>query len=123
MTPTAARALVVTIYVRATPQAIWRAITETDSTLRYYCGNAVESDWRPGSSYRMTVHGELQIEGRVVEADPPRRLVQTFHGVWDEAVSADAPTRVTWEIEETEPGVSRVTLAHDGLVAGSATLD
>jgi uncharacterized protein YndB with AHSA1/START domain/DNA-binding transcriptional ArsR family regulator len=123
MTSTAAPAFVSSIYIRATPQAIWRAITETDYTLRYYYGNAVESDWRPGSTYRMTVDGELQIEGQVVEADPPRRLVQTFHAVWDEGVAADPPTRVTWEIEEADPGVCRVTLVHDGLLAGSSTLE
>lgn len=123
MTSTAAPAFVSSIYIRATPEAIWRAITESDFTLRYYYGNAVESDWRPGSPYRMTVDGELQIEGEIVEADPPRRLVQTFHAVWDEGVKADAPTRFTWEIEDAMPGVSKVTVIHDGLVAGSSTLE
>ena len=38
-------------------------------------------------------------------------------------MAADAPSRVTWEIEETAPGICRVTLLHDGLVAGSSTLE
>jgi uncharacterized protein YndB with AHSA1/START domain len=71
----------------------------------------------------MTTDGRLQIEGRIVEATPPTRLVQTFHAVWDEGVKADAPSRVTWEIEETDPGICKVTLVHDGLVAGSSTLE
>ena len=119
----AAPAFVSSIYIRATPEAIWRALTETDVTVRYYYGNAIESDWRPGSAYRMTLDGDLQIEGEIVEVDPPRRLVQSWHGVWDEGMAADAPSRVTWEIEETEPGICRVTLLHDGLVAGSSTLE
>lgn len=123
MTSTAAPTFVSSIYIRATPDAVWRALTESDFTLRYYYGNAVETDWRPGSLYRMTVDDELQIEGRIVEADPPCRLVQTFHAVWDEDVKADSPTRVTWEIEEEMPGVCKVTLVHDGLVAGSSTLE
>jgi uncharacterized protein YndB with AHSA1/START domain len=123
MTSTEAPASVSSIYIRATPEAIWRAITETDCTVRYYYGNAVESDWQPGSTYRMGIAGDLQIEGQVVESDPPRRLVQTFHAVWDEEVKADAPSRVTWEIEETDPGICRVVLVHDGLVAGSSTLE
>ena len=123
MTPTQAPAFVSSIYIGATAEAIWRAITETDYTLRYYYGNAVESDWQPGSSYRMSSAGDLQIEGEVVESDPPRRLVQTFHAVWDDDVKADAPSRVTWEIEEADPGVCKVTLVHDGLVAGSSTLE
>lgn len=92
-------------------------------TLRYYCGNAIESDWRPGSTYQMAVDGDLQIEGEVVQADRPRRLVKTLHAAWDDEVKADAPSRVTWEIEEADPGVCKVTLVHDGLVAGSSTLE
>jgi uncharacterized protein YndB with AHSA1/START domain len=123
MPTTAAPAHVFAIHIRATPEAIWRAMTETDSTLRYYYGNAVETDWNPGSPYRMTMDGELQIEGEIVEATPPHRLVQTFHAVWDEEVKADAPTRVSWEIGEALPGVCKVTVVHDGLVARSSTLE
>jgi DNA-binding transcriptional ArsR family regulator/uncharacterized protein YndB with AHSA1/START domain len=114
-------AFVSSIYIRATPEAIWRALTETDFTSRYYYGCSIESTFEPGAPYRMAVGDELQIEGEIVEADAPRRLVQTFHGVWDEGMAADAPTTVTWEIEETQPGVCRLTLVHDGLVVGSTT--
>ena len=120
---TTAPAFVTSIYIRATPEAIWRALTETDFTRRYYYGCTIESTFEAGSPYRMTVDDDLQIEGTILEADPPRRMVQTFHGVWDEGMAADAPTTVTWEINETQPGVCRLTLVHDGLVAGSATLD
>lgn len=120
---TAAPAFVSSIYIRATPEAVWRAITESDYTLRYYYGSTVESAWTPGSPYRMEIEGALQIEGAILEVDPPRRLVQSFHGVWDQGMAADAPTTVTWEIEEAMPGVCKVTVVHDGLVAGSTTLE
>ena len=38
-------------------------------------------------------------------------------------MKADGPTRVTWETEEAMPGVSRITLIHDDLVAGFLTLE
>ncbi len=120
--PTAtAPAFVSTVYIRSTPEMIWRALTESDFTRRYYYGGAIDSTLEPGAPYRMTVDGRLQIEGEIVEATPPRKLVQTFHGVWIEAMRADAPTRVTWEIEDAGHGVSRVTLVHEGLVEGSTT--
>ncbi len=118
---TTAPAFVTSIFIRATPEAIWQAITETNVTLRYYYGSAIDSTFEPGAPYRMTIEGDLQIEGEILEVSPPRRLVQTFHAVWDEGVAADPFTRVTWEIEETEPGVCRVTVIHDDLVEGSAT--
>jgi len=123
MTSTAAPDFVQAVDIRATPEAVWRAITETDCTLRYYYDSAIESTFEPGAPYRMTTDGELQIEGSILVADPPRRLVQTFHGVWDDGMAADAATTVTWEIEEAQPGVCRLTLVHDGLVAGSTTLE
>ncbi len=123
MTSTVAPAFVSAVYIRATPETIWRAITETDYTLRYYYRSAIETEWQAGSPYRMTIDGQLQIEGRIVEATPPRRLVQTFHAVWDDQVKADPESRVTWEIDDAMPGVSKVTVIHDDLVAGSATLE
>jgi hypothetical protein len=38
-------------------------------------------------------------------------------------MAADAPTTVTWEIEEEMPGVCKLTVIHGGLVAGSPTLE
>jgi uncharacterized protein YndB with AHSA1/START domain/DNA-binding transcriptional ArsR family regulator len=110
-------------HVRATPEAIWRAITESEFTLRYYYASTVESDWRPGSPYVYRIDGHPQIEGEVLEADPPRRLVMTFHATWDEKVAADAPSRHTWEIEEMAPGVCRVTVTHDQLEGRDATAE
>jgi DNA-binding transcriptional ArsR family regulator/uncharacterized protein YndB with AHSA1/START domain len=123
MTTTTAPVFVSAVYIRAAPELIWKAITQTDYTLRYYYRSAVESDWTAGSPYRMTIDGNVQIEGEILESNPPRRLVQTFHAIWQDEVAADAPTRVTWEIEDAMPGVSRLTVVHEGLVAGTATLE
>ena len=121
MTATTAPAFVSAIYIRAAPETVWRAITESDFTRRYYYGSTIDTDWRPGSPYTMTIEGEVHIEGEIVEADPPRRLVQTFHAIWDEAVRAEPATRVTWEIEPAMPGVTKLTLVHEQLETAPAT--
>jgi uncharacterized protein YndB with AHSA1/START domain/DNA-binding transcriptional ArsR family regulator len=123
MTTTLAPSFVSSVYIKASPETVWRAITESDMTVRYYYGSRVDSDWQPSSPYRMSRDGALQIDGVIVDADPPRRLVQTFHAVWDEAVRADPPSRVTWELADAMPGVTRVTIVHEELAAGSATLE
>jgi uncharacterized protein YndB with AHSA1/START domain len=109
------------IFIRATPDQVWRAITESEFTLRYYYGSTVESDWQPGSPFRYAISGHDAIVGTVLEADPPRRLVQTFDAVWDDEVAADAPSRLTWELEETAPGVTKVTTIHDEFPSQTAT--
>jgi uncharacterized protein YndB with AHSA1/START domain/DNA-binding transcriptional ArsR family regulator len=88
------------VYIRATPERIWQALTDPDLTRQYYYGTLVHSDWQPGSPMRYDYpDGSLAAEGEVLEVDPPRRLVTTFHATWSEEVRADPPARVTWEIE------------------------
>ena len=111
------------IYIRAAPAEVWRAITESEFTLNYYYGSTVESDWSVGSPYRYAIAGNDAIVGTVLEAEPPRRLVLSFDARWDEEVAADAPTRLTWEIEEASPGVSKVTTIHDQFPSKTATLE
>jgi uncharacterized protein YndB with AHSA1/START domain/DNA-binding transcriptional ArsR family regulator len=109
------------IFIRATADQVWRAITESEFTLRYYYSSTVESDWRAGSTFRYAVSGNDAIVGTVLEADPPRRLVQSFDARWDDDVAADAPSRLTWELEEAAPGVTKVTTIHDEFPSQTAT--
>ena len=111
------------IFIRATPAEVWRAITESEFTLQYYYGSTVESEWRAGTTYRYAIAGNDAILGTILEADPPRRLVQTFDARWDDDVAADAPSRLTWEIEEVTPGVSKVTTIHDQFPSRTATFE
>ena len=57
MTTTAAPDFVAAVYIRATPEAIWRAITETDFTLRYYYGSAIETDWQVSGGWPFILSG------------------------------------------------------------------
>ena len=56
---------------------------------------------------------DVGVDGEVVEADPPRRLVQTWRMVMDEAMTAEGFTRLTYEIEESRGGVTKLTLIHE----------
>jgi uncharacterized protein YndB with AHSA1/START domain len=115
------------VYIKATPQAIWDAITKPEWTERYLYESRVDYELRPGGAYRaypsdaMRVHGEemgypipdVVADGEVVEADPPRKLVQTWRMLMDPGMAAEGFTRLTWEIEETDGGVSKLTVIHD----------
>jgi DNA-binding transcriptional ArsR family regulator/uncharacterized protein YndB with AHSA1/START domain len=114
-------AYVHTTFIRATPDRIWQALTESDFTVRYYYGSTVDSDWQPGSPVQYRIGGELALEGVILESDPPRRLTMTFHAVWDEEVAADEPSRMTFEIDVAGPGVSKLTVVHDGFRAETET--
>jgi uncharacterized protein YndB with AHSA1/START domain len=109
------------VYIKATPQAIWDAITRPEWTERYGYGGRGEFDLRPGGAYtghasegmRSTGAPDVAVDGEVLEVDPPRKLVQTFRMVMDPAMAAQGFTRVTYDIEERKNGVSRLTLTHE----------
>jgi uncharacterized protein YndB with AHSA1/START domain len=104
------------IYLRTTPERLWEAITDPDIRAKYHFGSRVESDWSPGSSYRMVHPGSAGplAEGENLEVDPPHRLVQSMRALWGPDVIEEGISRVTWEI--TEIGDScRLTVTHDQL--------
>lgn len=109
------------IYIKATPQAVWDAITQPEWTERYGYGGRAEYDLRPGGSYRglsseaMRSMGapDLAVDGEVLETDPPHKLVQTWRMVMDETMKAAGFTRLTYEIEESKGGVSKLTVTHE----------
>ena len=68
------------VYIRATPEAIWDAITSPEWSARYGYGGRVDYDLRPGGTYKAHASEEFLaagapetvIDGEVLEADPPR---------------------------------------------------
>jgi uncharacterized protein YndB with AHSA1/START domain len=109
------------VYIKATPQAIWDAITKPEWTERFGYGGQADYDLRPGGAYKgystaaMRSMGapDVAVDGEVIEADPPHKLVQTWRMAMDEAMAAQGFTRLTYEIEERKNGVSRLTLTHE----------
>jgi uncharacterized protein YndB with AHSA1/START domain len=109
------------VFIRATPEAIWTAITDPDWTERFGYGGRAEYDLRPGGAYRghtseeMRAMGspEVAVDGEVLEADPPRRLVQTWRMVMDADMAAEGFTRLTYEIEPGQGDVTKLTVTHD----------
>lgn len=106
-------------YIRSTPQKVFEAITRPDIARRYW-GHENVSDWKAESKWehiRANDERTVELVGKVVEIEPPTRLVMT----WANASQADDPSkysRVTFGIEEYDTMV-RLTVTHDELEAGS----
>ena len=56
---------------------------------------------------------EVIVDGEVVEANPPHKLVQTYRMLFDETTKAEGFTRITWEIEASNSEFSRLTIRHE----------
>ena len=111
------------IFIRTTPQKLWDAITKPEFTRQYFYGSLVKSDWKVGSPVVHTdAEGKPMLEGRVLEVDPPWRLVTTFASRYNHSaeLQKDPPSRVTWEIER-RGDACKLTLVHDDFDHETAT--
>ena len=88
------------IFIKATPEQIWEAITKPEFTQKYFFAAKVELT-----------------NGRRVSHGPNGEL-------WgDEETAAEEPSRVTWEIEAQDGGVSKLTVVHDQLEGAPKTAE
>ena len=108
------------IYIRTTPERLWRAITDPADTRLYYFGTEVQSDWKPGSKLVYLDHGEVSLDCTILEIEPAHRLVHSFKAVYNPEAAGDRPSRVTWEIEKLGDSC-RLTVVHDDFDAETAT--
>jgi len=108
------------IYIKATPEQLWHAITDTEMRRKWNFGATITSDWKPGSRYA-GVGGDMPLlEGENLEVDPPRRLVQSYRALWSEEVKSEGTSRVTWEISPVGDSC-RLLVTHDQLREGANT--
>ena len=133
-----------TIYVRATPEEVWRALTDPASMRGYWrhqrAGEKTfRSDWKKGSTYEMA-HDEVGLvvsdpEQVILESDPYQRLAYTWHTVtpeWAAAVGMDEATAEAWrseprskvafDIADVGHGTVSLRVLHDGFAPGSQIL-
>lgn len=124
MTTTAAKredTQVFQISIKATPQAIWNAITSPEWNGKYGYGAKAEYELRPGGRYLclatepMKAYGapDIMIDGEIIESDPPRRLVQTWRPLWSPEIVAEGGRQLTWEIVPQADGSCTLTVTHE----------
>ena len=113
------------IVIAASAEAIWDAITQPDWSERFGYGGRVSYELKPGGRFSHHASAEMKamgmadeiIVGEVVEADAPKKLVQTWHPLFSPGHIAEPPTRLTFDIAPSASGVSTVTITH--AVAGA----
>jgi uncharacterized protein YndB with AHSA1/START domain len=118
-TMTATATQVYNVFIKATPEQIWEAITSPDFTERYFYGARIET--KDGRRVAHGPNGELWGDEPVLESDPPRRLVHEWRSRYDPELAAEEPSRVTWEIEPQEGGYALLTVTHDRLEGAPKT--
>jgi uncharacterized protein YndB with AHSA1/START domain/DNA-binding transcriptional ArsR family regulator len=126
---------VYTTYIQASPELVWRALTEPAFTERYW-RVSFDTDWKVGSNFVLHNKGITiaHPEQVILEAEPYSRLAYTWqthtpewaqaNGIDDETyakLSTERRSKVTFEIEAVEQA-SKLTVIHDDFDPGSTML-
>jgi uncharacterized protein YndB with AHSA1/START domain len=106
------------VFIKATPEAIWEAITKPEFTRQFFHGVEIDAT----ADRRLAKMGDMPAEeDPVFEYDPPRRLSHGWQSKWSDELAAEEPSRVTWEIEPRDDGITLLTLVHDRLEGAPKT--
>jgi uncharacterized protein YndB with AHSA1/START domain len=100
-------------YIRTTPEKLWTALTtDTEFMKQYWFGVHCQSQWTPGSSWKM-VYGDGQITdaGEIVEAEPPRRVVIRWLHQSKPELKAEGESLCTMELEPSGTAV-KLSITH-----------
>lgn len=100
------------IFIQTTPEKLWQALTSAELSPHYYFGYTVQADWQPGSDYAYVQGEDTLVDGKILEIDPPFKLVQTFNAYFHPDAQALGQSKVTWLIEP-QGDVCKLTLVHE----------
>ena len=111
-------------YIASTPEKVFKALTDTDATAKFWFGNAVTSDWKVGSPVTFHREGKLIVSGKVLEHDAPRRLSYTFTSHHEPHNGTEKPSRVVMDLEQQRDqssSPSRTTISRRTAKCSSAS--
>jgi uncharacterized protein YndB with AHSA1/START domain len=110
------------VYIRASAEQVWQAIVDPAFTRLYFHDTAFDAPPQAGQPYRTTMsNGAPAVDGIVEVCEPPRRLVQTWHVLYDTAMAEEPPSRVEWTITDAGDGMVRLDLVHGDLARSPLT--
>jgi uncharacterized protein YndB with AHSA1/START domain len=109
-------------YIETTPEKLWEALTSSEFSRRYWFNADLISDWKVGSPFALVMDGTTKDVGKILEADPPRRLSYTFQHVTNEEARKQPPSTVVFNIEPHGKLV-KLTLTHGDFAEGNTHLD
>jgi len=99
-------------YIRTTPEKLWSALTDMEFMKQYWFGIHCESQWTAGSSWKLVYpNGRNTDAGKIVEAEPRRRLVIRWQHQDKPELKAEGESHCTMEMGSSGPAV-KLSITH-----------
>jgi len=100
-------------YIRTSADHLWHALTDPDTSRKYYFDSRQETSWEKGAPWRMlTPDGRLINSGEVLESQPPNRLALSWCNHLKPDLNAEGVSRAIFELEP-QGTATRLTLTHE----------
>jgi uncharacterized protein YndB with AHSA1/START domain len=111
------------IYIRTTPKKLWQALTTPKFNRQFFYGAVQESEWKKGAPWRLLKpDGGACDSGKILEINPPRRLVLKWRHELVPKLRAEGYSRMTLKIEKHGASV-KLTIVHELNKAGSKFIE
>jgi uncharacterized protein YndB with AHSA1/START domain len=104
------RSLEKELFIKATPERVFQALTEKEDLERWFVKKA-EVDLRPGGAIRLEWAPDAVEIGKILVLEPPHRLSYTWEAL------EPSPTTITLELTAENDG-TRLRLIHTGIGEG-----
>ncbi|WP_338446956.1 SRPBCC domain-containing protein [Pelagerythrobacter marensis] len=104
-----------TIYIDASVERVFEALTNPDKTAKYWAGRRITTDWRPGSPFHLYIDdtADFEVFGEVIACEAPNTVSYT----WNVTMAPDAPpSTVKFRLQPTGHD-TKLTLTHAPLAA------
>ncbi len=101
------------IHIRTSPEKLWDALTKPELTRLWWCEVWQDCTWEKGADWNaMTPDGRVADAGKILEIDPPNRLVLTWQNQFVAELKPEGHSTLTYEIKPEGEGVI-LTLTHE----------
>ena len=110
-------------YIKTTQEKLWAALTDKATMKKYWFGAYAETDWKPGSPWALKFDdGRIADSGKILECDPPHRIVIRWINEWKPEIKAEGYSRCTMTLEPYQ-GVMKLTIHHELEGEGTQFID
>jgi uncharacterized protein YndB with AHSA1/START domain len=111
------------IYIRTTPEKLWKALIDPEFTRQYWCDTVQECEWKPGAKWKIMIpDGRVADSGEVIEFEPHKRIVLSWRNEFRPELTAEGYSRLTYELEQQGDSM-KLTVIHEMDQPGSKFID
>ena len=86
-------------YIASTSEKVWEALTSSEFTRKYFWDRSIELEPKLGGAFALRLpDGTVNVTGKVIAWDPPRKFGVTWHVEWPAEFAKLPECHVIYEI-------------------------